>query len=131
MSNYIPESSYVKLGHRKELVQKMFALGRKLNQSALTLHLAVKLLDRVFSSCFNKEYNESQIRKESYDLIASGCLLLASKFEELDMNIPMIGDVQVATKFKQSYHMLKGIQNELLMILDFDLMALTPYHILN
>jgi hypothetical protein len=27
--------------------------------------------------------------------------------------------------------MLKGIQNELLMILDFDLMALTPYHVLN
>ncbi len=120
----------MKQGHRKDLVHKIFALGRKLNQSQLTLHLAVKLLDRVFSSCFNTQQNESQIRKESYDLIASGCLLLASKFEELDMNIPMIGDIQMATKFKQTYHMLKGIQNELLMILDFDLMALTPFHIL-
>lgn len=57
----------------------------------------------------------------------NGCLLLAAKFEELDMNIPMIIDVQVVSKFKLTYHMLKGIQNELLMLLDFDLMAITPY----
>jgi hypothetical protein len=56
--------------------------------------------------------------------------MLASKFEELDMNIPLIIDMQVASKFKLNYHLLKGIQNELLMILDFDLMALTPYHFL-
>jgi len=56
--------------------------------------------------------------------------LLASKFEELDQNIPMIIDVQVATKFRENYSQLKGIQNELLMILDFDLMSLTPCHFL-
>lgn len=91
----------------------------------MTVHLAVKLLDRTFSAC-----KESDINPKSYDLIANGCLLLAAKFEELDMNIPMIVDLQIANKFKISYEMLKSIQNELLMILDFDLMALTPYHVL-
>lgn len=46
------------------------------------------------------------------------------------MRIPMIVDLQIANKFKLTYHQLKGIQNELLMILDFDLMALTPHHFL-
>lgn len=47
------------------------------------------------------------------------------------MKIPLIVDLQIANKFKLSYSMLRGIESELLMILDFDLMALTPYHFLN
>jgi hypothetical protein len=89
------------------------------------MHLAVKLLDRTFSAC-----RESDINAKSYDLIANGCLLLAAKFEELDMNVPLIIDLQIANKFKMSYDMLKGIESELLTILDFDLMALTPHHFL-
>lgn len=69
-----------------------------------------------------------QLSKESYELIGNGCLLLASKFEELDMNIPLIIDFMIANKFKITYGMLKGIQSELVTILDFDLMGLTPYH---
>ena len=40
---------------------------------------------------------------KSYDLIANGCLLLAAKFEELDMNIPSIVELQIANKFKITY----------------------------
>ena len=57
--------------------------------------------------------------------------MLAAKFDELDMNIPLLIDVQVANKFKVSYEMLKAIEGELVMILDFDLMSLTPYTVLN
>jgi hypothetical protein len=56
--------------------------------------------------------------------------MLAAKFEELDMNIPMLFDVQIANKFKITYHQLKGIEQELLVLLDFDFMALTPLHFL-
>lgn len=90
------------------------------------MQLAVKLLDRTFSAC-----KESDINLKSFDLIANGCLLLAAKFEELDMKIPSIVDLQIANKFKISYEQLRGIESELLMILDFDLMALTPYHFLS
>lgn len=56
--------------------------------------------------------------------------MLAAKFDELDMNIPLIIDLQVANKFKVGYEMLKAIEGELVMILDFDLMSLTPYNVL-
>jgi len=64
-------------------------------------------------------------------LVANGCLILGAKFEELDMKIPLIVDLQVLSKFKLNYHSLKAIESELLMILDFDLMALTPQHFLS
>ena len=63
----------------------------------MTVHLAIKLMDRVFSLCGN-------IAQQSYELIANGCIILAAKFEELDMNIPMLIDFQIANKFKVSYH---------------------------
>ncbi len=65
----------------------IFSLGKKLDQSSTTLHLAVRLLDRVFSLLGG---NPEDIALDSYDLIANGCMLLAAKFEELDMKIPLI-----------------------------------------
>lgn len=55
---------------------------------------------------------------------------MAAKFEELDMKIPLIEDLIVTSRFKLTYSQLKGVQSELLTLLDFDLMALTPYHVL-
>jgi len=49
------------------------------------------------------------VNQSSYDLISNGCLMLASKFEELDINIPMIIDFLLVNKFRISYNMLKGI----------------------
>lgn len=91
------------------------------------MHLSVKLLDRVFSLLGG---SPQDISPDSYDLIQNGCMLLAAKFEELDMKIPLIMDLQAASKYKLSYDQLKGVQSELLTLLDFDLMALTPYHFL-
>ena len=68
-------------------MQMIFSLGKKLDQSSTTLHLAVRLLDRVFSLLGG---NPEDIALDSYDLIANGCMLLAAKFEELDMKIPLI-----------------------------------------
>ena len=82
-----PESYFVKSGSRKRIVQMMFTIGNKLEQSSQTLHLAVKLLDRVFSLLGG---SPNDISPSSYELIANGCMLLAAKFEELDMNIPLI-----------------------------------------
>ena len=57
MYKYIPAPAFPE--DRKDLVHKIFTLGRNVNQSALTMHLAVKLLDRVFSSCYNADLGES------------------------------------------------------------------------
>ena len=55
-----------------------------------------------------------------------GCLVLASKFDELDMNIPMMVDYVNVSKCPISYDMLRNIESELLMILEFDIMLPTP-----
>ena len=47
-------------------------------------------MDRVFSLMGSSTH----IAPDSYDLIAYGCMLLAAKFEELDMKIPLIFDMQ-------------------------------------
>ena len=82
MLQIIPDPSFPE--RRRLLVKKIFDLGRKLFQSQKTVHLAVKLMDRVFSSCYDFELGCSLIRASSLELIGSGCLMLASKFEELD-----------------------------------------------
>ena len=51
----------------------------------------------------------SEVAINSYDLIANGCMLLAAKFEELDMKIPLIQDLQAASRYKLSYHQLKDV----------------------
>ena len=48
-SRFQPLSHYVKSGERKRLVKMIFTIGQKLDQSPLTIHLAVRLLDRVFN----------------------------------------------------------------------------------
>lgn len=67
----------------------------------------------------------------SEELVANGCLLLASKFEEHDSKTPMLTDLQAASRYRLSYEQLVGVQSELLSLLDFDLMALTPQHFLS
>lgn len=45
------------------------------------------------------------------------------------MKIPMIMDLVALGKYKLfSFHQLRGVQNELITMLDFDLMVLTPWH---
>jgi len=76
-----------------------------MRQCDTTVHLAIKLMDRVFSLC-----GADEVAPQSYDLIVNGCLMLAAKFEELDMNIPMLFDLQIANKFRITYNQLKGIE---------------------
>ena len=58
-------------------------MGEKLKQSPLTTHLAIVYLDILMQD--DKLFNIYKI-----ELIAITCLLLASKFDELDDNIPLI-----------------------------------------
>jgi hypothetical protein len=47
-------------------------------------------MDRVFSLLGGAE---TDVSPSSHELIANGCILLAAKFEELDMKIPLIVDL--------------------------------------
>ncbi len=116
-----PEYPLPYLFNRASLVQKMLSTGKKLGQTISTMHLAVRYFDRTFSIC------QSGILPASYDLIALGCLVIAAKFDELDMNIPMMMDFICISKAPYSYENLRSIESELLTILEFDLMQPTVY----
>ena len=81
------------------MLELVCEVGECLKQSQLTIHLAVNYLDR-FLAAKNKLYPDIQanrikiavFRDHSLDAVAMTCLLLASKFDEIDDNIPLISE---------------------------------------
>jgi len=98
---------------RKSLIKTIFEIGgAKLHQSTLTLHTAVAYLDQVlafYESQKQKELAENpeaepqKVGRYSLELTAIGCVFIASKFDELDNNIPFLKDFIKAAKFMFKY----------------------------
>lgn len=73
-------------------------VGDCLKQSQLTIHLAVEYMDRYLLLRNHKRNTENSdtdffsclFEGHSVDDIALTCLLLSSKFDEIDDNIPLI-----------------------------------------
>ena len=61
-------------------------MGEKMKQRSITIHLAVSYLDILIQ-------DEKVFDKTKADTLALTCLLLASKFDELDENIPLIREL--------------------------------------
>jgi len=68
---------------RRALVDWIFEIGEKLKQRVLTIHLAVVYLDILIQ-------DEKVFEGFKQEVLSITCLLLASKFDELDDNIPLI-----------------------------------------
>ena len=91
---------------RRLMLQLILEVGDCLRQSQLTVHLSIEYLDRYlllrnhFSdhSCAQSESEFVKVLFEghSLDTVALCCLLLASKFDEIDDNIPMIEEFSKA-----------------------------------
>lgn len=71
---------------RKSMVETIFEFGDKLKQRNLTIHLAVAFLDILLQ-------DDKIFDKIKQETLICTCLLLASKFDEIDDNIPMIKDL--------------------------------------
>ena len=78
---------------RKKMVDRVFELGELLGQSSKTIHLAVVYIDLLI-----QDENLMQKYSQNADLISCTCLLLGSKFDELDDNIPLIDEFMKATQ---------------------------------
>ena len=72
---------------RKHIVESIFEFGDKLKQRNLTIHLAVTFVDILLQ-------DEKIFDKIKQETLICTCLLLASKFDEIDDNIPLIRDLQ-------------------------------------
>ena len=135
------------------MLELVCEVGECLKQSQLTIHLAVNYLDR-FLAVKNKLYPDIQgnrikialFRDHSLDAVSMTCLLLASKFDEIDDNIPLISEftrahsiikdrleVEFAGKKGKSridlkYTDISKCELTLLNILKWNLNTLTPLH---
>lgn len=95
-----------------------------MKQSSITVHLAIIYLDIILQD----ELIFDKIKSDSLSLT---CLLLGSKFDELDDNIPLIREFQRAY-YKQRdipYEEVIKCELEVLRILDWDLFKLSHLHI--
>ena len=76
---------------RKHLVEWTVEVGDKLGQSNLTIHTALTYIDLLLPS-------EPSLEKPALQLTALTALLIASKYDELDDNIPPVKDFLRASK---------------------------------
>ena len=133
------------------MLQLIVEVGDCLKQSQLTIHLAVNYMDRFLAAKKNLHRNVSDqnirlflFKDHSLDAIAVTCLLLASKFDEIDDNIPLIEEFKrshavirqslsqespAKNQWKHlSYNDIKNCEVSLLIIFNWNLNTLTPLH---
>ena len=110
---------------RKHLVEWTVEVGDKLGQSNLTIHTALTYIDLLLPS-------EPSLEKPALQLTALTALLIASKYDELDDNIPPVKDFLRASKSRAAaafeYSDVVAHEATLLRRLEWDLMILTPLH---
>ena len=84
------------------MLELVLEVGDCLQQSQLTVHLAVEYMDRFLllrnhytpdiGSKSDSELASSLFDGHSLDVLGLSCLLLASKFDEIDDNIPLLDE---------------------------------------
>jgi hypothetical protein len=108
-----------------------------LKQKPTTIHLAIKLFDiaSVEQNLEGRDVNEQREKNlaKNLKILAGQCLLLASKFIEVQRLYPAEIVYQVKEWSHNEFEILKAGQVEeyLLNILDFDLVFLTPAEFLD
>ena len=110
---------------RKHIVESIFEFGDKLKQRNLTIHLAVTFADILLQ-------DEKIFDKIKQETLICTCLLLASKFDEIDDNIPLIRDLQkvCAKQRVVGYEEMLKAEQAVLFKLNWDLFKITPMHFL-
>lgn len=123
-SNVLPSKQKIPslyLSYRTLLVDWLKIMKKKLCLSDGTFHIAVKYMDYILSQ---KEYHQSK-----YQLIALSCLVLAAKYEELDMNIPFPEDFARIAKLPFHNFVIAQCEMLILEILNWKLKVSTTYSI--
>ncbi len=107
-------------------------MGKRFKQRQMTVHLAVDLLDRYFFA----EGNEFESGVKTKFLLTT--FMIASKYDELDDNIPLIKELQ--RYFTRTLHHSQQVptfddivecERLLMKFYGWDLMMLTPSHFLD
>lgn len=118
---YNEHSKYLK--HRRIIVDWMCEVGEEYKLSPLTIHCAVRYLDRVLSSL--------DVAKNRLQLVAMACILIAAKFEEAEEIIPTLCELNECSNNAYSIDALKEMEVSVLRHLNWSLALVTPIHFLH
>ena len=106
---------------RKSIVEWIFHLGDKLKQRSLTLQLAIVYIDKLFQK------NQNILKESNKHLWGLTALYLASKYDELDENIPFIKDFRSASsKAKFTWTQVTKCEDSFVKLLEWNLMVVCP-----
>lgn len=107
---------------RQQLIEWMDQVGTSYTLCNTTIHVAVAILDRILS--------EMDISKPMLQLVASSCILIAAKTEELDEKVPTINQINYCTDNTYTHELIKQMEALILNKILWNINILTPMHFL-
>lgn len=116
-----PQARYIEF--RRIIVDWMTELGEEYNLSPLTVHMAVRHLDRLLGSI--------DVPKPKMQLVSLCCLLITTKWNEFEEAIPSIDELNACANNAFSPSQIKRMEVMVLDALNWNLMVVTPLHILH
>lgn len=120
-SDYAPQASY--LPYRRYLVDWMSDVGEQCRLHNSTVHVSILFLDKIFRS--------NDIPRSQWQLLATACISVASKYEEAEEHCPPIPDLLQLTRLNQAGHTSLSFREgelEVLRHLGWRLRAVPPIH---
>ena len=105
--------------HRNNLIEWVFNICMRLGLSKRTAHVATFYIDKIM--------NETNYPTAKYQVIGLSCLFLASKYSELDIQIPFLQDYLRICRFMLDQQSIKECEMHLLRLLNWNLRITTVY----
>ena len=118
---FASQAKYLK--HRRTIVDWMCEVGEEYHLSALTIHCAVRYLDRLLG--------EADVPKNQLQLVAMACILVASKYEEAEDVIPTLIELNECSNNAYSLDSIKEMEVCVLRSLNWCLTIINPIHFLH
>jgi len=109
---------------RRTLIEWIFNASSKLNLSKRTSHLAALYTDLILMP------KDNSLHSDKYHTIALCCLIIATKFIELDIKLPYFRDFIKASKIEIERFVIQDTEINLLRLLDWNLRVPTVYEII-
>lgn len=122
-ATYVPKSLY--LPYRRYLVDWMSDIGEQCHLRNTTVHVSILFLDKIFRS--------NTIPRSQWQLLATACLSVASKYEEAEEHNPQIPELLQITKLSAAGHTSLTFREgelEVLRHLGWRLRAVPPLHVI-
>jgi len=121
-SFHVPDASYIP--YRRYLVDWMSDVGERFHMLTSTVHCAVLYMDKILAT--------REVPRNKWQLLASSCISVASKYEEAEeCNPPIPHLIEIARLDKSSVDFRDRGELEVLRMLGWQLRALPPMHFVN